>query len=199
MFLSSIIAKDFMTTPNLNKSIDAIDTFLLYHLLSGNATLTALTIGVNPGEITKLATSGSWGSKLKANNRPYDSIPKKEQFASQFLNQLQLGRLQALVDKILCSLNANQSLADAILTVRTKNATASNTRALAELVDVASAAQNMSCRLGIDPGSKGGLRCDASGEEITACFSRAMAVADDLGLDSVALLRGILWPTQKPI
>jgi hypothetical protein len=181
-----------MTTPTENISIDAVDAFLLYHLFNGNAMLTALALEADEEAVTALATSGAWDGKLKDCNRlPSDNANDPKDLMRYRLNAIQLARVQSFVDEILISLEGIDS-PEPLYMSRTKSGTAFNTRSLAELTEIGLTLQNLSRQLNDEHEIYGVPRGKPTGADITACFAKAMAVADSFGFDAIKLLQKVL-------
>lgn len=174
-----------------------IDTFFVYHLLNGNALRTALTFEVAPETIARLAATESWDEKIKNyNHKPGGESNELENGNHQCFCRYQVMRLQALLGEIFDALEARPP--ETLFMVQTKSAKSFSTRAIAELAEVAVTAQNLDLRASGEPVPLGAACGRVSGSEISACFVRAMNIADGFGLDSVALVRNVIKPKSKP-
>ena len=175
-----------------------VDAFLVYHLLKGNALHTALALEIAPEAIISLAATESWDEKIKDYNRPVDcdsKAPKNR--VHQIFCRYQAMWLRALVGEIVNALAAKSP--EALFMSQTKSATSFSTRAIAELVEIATTAQHFAARVAGEPDPLGVSRGKVGGSEISTCFVRAMAVADDFGFDAVALVRNVIKPTDNPV
>ena len=173
-----------------------VDAFLVYHLLNGNALRTALTFEVAPETIANLAAAESWDEKIKNYNRPPGDSNELENGNHQFFCRYQVMRLQALLGEIFDALEARPP--ETLCMVQTKSANSFSTRAIAVLTKAAVTAQNLDLRASGEPVPLGTACGRVSGSEISACFVRAMSIADGFGLDAVALVRNVIKSKTNP-
>ncbi len=175
-------------------SLDIVQAYETFLAFNGDLERTALSLDVKLAGLEAIAVRDDWAGKLKRWNTLNG---EGNQAAIQIkvnraINYVQATRLRSILDKVISHIGQGdaQDLVNR-LTVITKNGPEFKTRALTDLVKAAETAQLMTARaLGDTQGERpDGADNSKSGSSIALEVMKALNAAEDVGLDSAAVVR----------
>jgi hypothetical protein len=188
--------------PPIDKnSLDVAKIFSTYVLFLGDADKTAAALDIEAHVIKSLATCEDWPKKVKQWNELSSGDMREVQIAvNRGVNFVQATRLRSVLDKLVTKLHglSPDELIET-LTVQTKFGSEVKTRALTDLTKACESVQAMTARaLGDFPDERPKSESGGKGSSIMLQVAAAMAAADEVGLDSAAVIRKQIAEENKP-
>ena len=180
----------------VNKNLlDVSQVFQTFITFGGDVERTALAVGMQPVDVRNLAAQERWADKLSLWNEFQTGDKKDLQIQiNRAVNYVQAHRMRSIIDKIITELSAKDGKGLIELLTEVHNGEKSSSekfsaRAITDLVKGAEACQLMTQRALGDSNAAGSGENSTDGSSIAISVMRAMAAADQLGIDSVAVVR----------
>jgi len=180
----------------INKNhFDVAQVFQAYLQFNGDVVKTSVACEIAPEDVTALAVSERWESKLADLRSIQEATPDAQVQINRAINYVQAHRARSVLDKVLTELGKKDgaALVD-FLTVKTEKVSEFKSRALTDLVKAMEACQQMTARALGDSGADNREEKGKAGSSVALTVMRAMSAADNLGVDSVEVVKRQLNP-----
>jgi hypothetical protein len=194
--LGSPTCNQSMPLPAVNKNtLDVSQIFLTYLTFGGDVDRTSIAVNLDREIVMNLAKAENWPAKLDQLTKLNDGADSKvlQVQINRAINYVQAHRLRAIVDKVISHLSTKRAedIVDLFTRVGKNGEPEFSARPLTDLVKAAESCQVMTQRALGDTASE---RPEDVGEgpkgaPIALQVMAAMNAADEVGLDSVALVR----------
>ncbi len=173
------------------KILDPVQIWEAFCAFSGNTTKVALATNVDVEVVERLAREGNWQSRIQQLDEiGLGNHPEVQKALNRGINYVQTSRLRSLLDKVIRHLSEG-SAEDLIdkLTCETAHGPQFKTRCLTDLVKAAEAVQMMSQRALGDVAALQDGDSKSKVSNISLSVLAALNAAQDVGLDSVEVVR----------
>jgi hypothetical protein len=191
-----------MSAPEVNKDLlDVAKIFSTYVAFLGDVEKTAAALDIEAHVVKNLAAAENWKARVKQWTELASGDPREVQIqVNRAVSFVQAHRLRAVIDKLVGKLHAMtpDELIET-LTVQTKHGEEMKTRAITDLTKAAESCQLMCARaLGDTDAERPKEEGNSKGSSIMLSVAAAMAAAQEIGLDSTAVVRQQLAEENKP-
>jgi hypothetical protein len=177
------------TDKNLLDVSQIFQTFLAF---SGDVGKTSVALNIDVDTIQNLAASENWAAKISEWTKLREGDPRDVQVqVNRAVNYVQAHRMRSVIDKIISHLSGKsaEEVID-MLTTQGKHGSSFSSRPLTDLVKAAEACQLMTQRaLGDTVAERPETPTEGKGSRVALLVMNAMNAADNMGLDSVAVVR----------
>ena len=168
---------------------DQVRVYEVWSSFSGDSHKTALMLGLSPEEVEALAVQHDWKARLHRWTIATEGTKSAQLAINRAINLVQASRCRSIIDKVISFLSEGdaQALVER-LTVTGKNGPEFKTRALTDLIKAAETAQRMTY-LALGDSTGASQEPTGKGSSIALQVMAALNAADEVGLDSVAVVR----------
>lgn len=179
--------------------IDVVQVFEAFFTFAGNSTKTSLATGIDIETIEQLAAQGNWHARIKQLDDLSGNRQETQVALNRGINYVQTTRLRSLLDKVIRYLSEG-SATDLVkmLTNETAHGPVFKTRALTDLVAAAESVQLMSQRCLGDTATERPAGSERKQSNIALSVMAALNAAEQVGLDSVEVVKQQLALPAKP-